>query len=88
MDTGGEGREGLLVVVCLRSPGPVDIESLGAELGLGGSAAWRLVFGTEEEDYVGDPRPPDLDLMPVPRIRFQRPGALVLGHGPPGGSSR
>jgi maltooligosyltrehalose trehalohydrolase len=72
----GAGR--LLVVACLRTPGPVDLESVGGELGLGRDATWRLVVSSEEEDYVRDPRSPDLDPVSVPRIRFQRPGAVVL----------
>jgi maltooligosyltrehalose trehalohydrolase len=88
LEPGGEGSEGLLVVACLRSPGPVDLQTVVGELGLGGRTTWRLVVSTEEEDYVRDPRPPELDLVSVPRIRFERPGALVLGRGAPGSSGR
>jgi maltooligosyltrehalose trehalohydrolase len=84
----GEASEGLLVVACLRSPGLVDLGSVVGATGLGGKAEWRLVLSTEETDYVGDPRPPELGLGPVPRIRFERPGALVLGHGRPGSRAR
>ncbi|MCG6920791.1 MAG: malto-oligosyltrehalose trehalohydrolase [Acidobacteria bacterium] len=74
----GEAGESLLVVACLRSPGPVDLRSVAGELGLKGKATWRLAVSTEEEDYVRDPRPPDLASMP--RIRFERPGAVVLAN--------
>jgi maltooligosyltrehalose trehalohydrolase len=75
-----EGRP-LLVVVCLRSPGPVDLAPLAAGLGIDGKKTWQLRLTTEDPDFVPDPCPPDVDLSPVPRIRFWRPGAAVLRDG-------
>ena len=89
LELGGDAGDSLLVVACLRSPGPVDLRSVVGDLGLGGKATWRRGVSTEERDYVRDPRPPDLDgLASVPRIRFERPGAVVLGHRTPGAGAR
>ena len=76
---GAVGR--LLVVACLQSPGPVDLEPLAADLGRYGTAGWRLAVSTEEAEYVADPLAPDAELSSVPRIRFRRAGAMVLRDG-------
>jgi maltooligosyltrehalose trehalohydrolase len=83
LQPGARAGEPLLVVACLRSPGLVDLSAAAGELGLGGPARWRLVTSTEEGDFVPDPRPPDLEPKAMPRIRFERPGAVVLGDGAP-----
>ncbi len=89
LEPGGGAGEGLLVVACLRSPGSVDLGSMVGELALGSKATWRLVLSTEEGDYARDPCPPDLECLPsVPRIRFERPGALVLGRDRPLSNAR
>jgi hypothetical protein len=71
----------LLVVACLQSSGLVDLEPVAVALGIDGSARWELALSTEDPDYAPDPRPPETRLSAVPRIHFQRPGALVLRHG-------
>jgi maltooligosyltrehalose trehalohydrolase len=71
----------LLVVACLQSSGPVDLGPVAVALGIDGVGRWELALSTEDSDYAPDPRPPETELSPVPRIRFQRPGALVLRHG-------
>ena len=84
-EPGGGAGGRLLVVVCLRSPDPVDLEGVVGELGLDRPADWQPVLSTEDESCVPDSRPPVLELLTSgPRVRFQRPGALVLGSDAPG----
>ncbi len=68
----------LLVVACLRSPGPVDLGPVAANLGIDDTSAWRLGLSTEDPGFVANPRPPETSLATMPRFRFWRPGALVL----------
>jgi maltooligosyltrehalose trehalohydrolase len=75
------GTKRLLVVAALRSPGAVDLEPVAAALGIDGAARWHLAVSTEEAEYTPDPRTPESDLSSLPRIRFTRPGAVVLRDG-------
>ena len=80
VDAAGEAGERLLVVACLRSAGDVDLGDLAAT-DLGSAPGWRLLLSTEDPAYTADPRPPAVDLDPLPRVRFERPGTLVLRAG-------
>jgi maltooligosyltrehalose trehalohydrolase len=83
MEGGGEAPERLLVVACLGSPGPVDLQDMAPGLDLGPAPSWRSLLSTEDPAYSPEPRPPSVEVDPILRIRFQRPGTLVLGAGPP-----
>jgi maltooligosyltrehalose trehalohydrolase len=83
VEGGGEAPERLLVVACLGSPGPVDLQDMAPGLDLGPAPSWRSLLSTEDPAYSPEPRPPSVEVDPILRIRFQRPGTLVLGAGPP-----
>lgn len=82
IDAGGEADERLLVVACLESPGPMGLDEVAGALGLEAGASWQPILSTEDGDYAPDPRPVEVEGGPIPRIRFARPGTLVLRAGP------
>jgi maltooligosyltrehalose trehalohydrolase len=68
----------MLLLVQLRGAGTIDLcihEVESAALG----RHWETVLTTEDQPFIKDPSPPEIDLSGLaPVVRFLRPGAVVL----------
>jgi maltooligosyltrehalose trehalohydrolase len=70
------GGPDLLLIARLRGGGDV---FLSAEDAGPGSESWYVILDTEDDLYAPDPRPIELaEATGAVRIRFQRPGAVLL----------
>jgi maltooligosyltrehalose trehalohydrolase len=66
----------LCVLIQFRGQGTVRLRE--ADLGVAGGQ-WSVLLDTEDPTLSPDSRPPEIErLSPVPRVRFVRPGALIL----------
>jgi maltooligosyltrehalose trehalohydrolase len=67
------------IVAKLGNRGPVNLDAIPETDGLGHGGQWEVLMTTEEPLFATDPRPPIIDCSgDSPRIRFARPGAVVL----------
>jgi maltooligosyltrehalose trehalohydrolase len=74
--------EALVVVVQLQGAGAVDLQTAGI-----GSwdPSWEQLLSTEDPQFSPDPMPPAIGPSgTAARVRFQRPGALILRRRSPG----
>lgn len=65
----------LMVLQCKRG-GSIDLSKHPMRTPHAGRR-WDVLLSTEELRFCGDPRPPQIDAA-IPRIDFQRPGAVIL----------
>lgn len=82
----GTGGEPVLVVVRLTGAGVVD---LAGHQAVAGGGSWTPVLTSEDASFAPDPVAPIIEIAAAGvRLRFGRPGAVVLrGSAPPGRSA-